>query len=88
MSSQNWVEFEVVTELPERLETVLLVAIVGQQNTGAQGGVITGDGSTGNGIGGGTNQSTGIDGGGNGSGLNQQNFAKVMQQVWVSRGRR
>jgi len=76
MYSRNWIELEVVTELPERLETVLLFAAIQQSNTAAQGGVITED-----------NNHTDINGGGNGSGINQQNFAKVLQQVWYRRGR-
>ncbi|MDW8061064.1 MAG: hypothetical protein RMK01_13445 [Thermomicrobium sp.] len=77
MYSRNWVEFEAVTELPERLETVLLFVSISQENAASQGGVATED-----------NNKTYINGGGNGSGINQQNFANVWQKVYSSRGRR
>ncbi len=76
MYSQSWVEFEAVTELPERLETVLLVAIIGQENTAAQGGVLTNN-----------NNDTGINGGGNGSTINQNNNVNLTQKVWAYRVR-
>lgn len=76
MYSRNWVEFEAVTELPERLETVLLVSLISQSNQAAQGGVMTGNHSD---INGGTNGNV------YSSGINQQNFAKVLQGVWSGR---
>ncbi len=71
MFSRNWVEFEAVTELPERLETVLLFAIISQSNTAANGGVMydRGSGSDGNvNAGGGT--------------INQTNNAMLVQKSW------
>ena len=71
MFSRNWVEFEAVTELPERLETVLLFAIISQSNQAANGGVMydRGSGSDGNvNAGGGT--------------INQTNKATLVQKSW------
>jgi len=70
MYSQNWVEFEVVSELPERLETVLLVAIISQENTAANGGLLTGNNSDVN------NSNAG------GGTINQNNNVNLTQQVW------
>ena len=71
MFSRNWVEFEAVTELPERLETVLLFAIISQSNQAANGGVMYDHGS-------------GNDGNVNAGGgtINQTNFAVLVQKSW------